>query len=117
VRRAHGGDPIARRVVREAQEALAALVVGVARARRLRAPITVSWAGGLLANASFRAGVWRHLRRGGLRVRTVRPRAAAATPGAWRALLRAPHPRAPHPTLLPGGERVSYARAGARQSR
>jgi len=88
VRRAHAGDPIARRVVLEAQEALAALVVGVARARRLRAPITVSWAGGLLANASFRAGVWRHLRRRGVRVRAVRPRAAAATPGAWRSLLR-----------------------------
>lgn len=92
VRRAHRGDPTARHVVREAQEALAALVVGVARALRLRAPITVSWAGGLLASAPFRAGVWRRLHRRGLRIRAIRPRAAAATPAAWRPLLVPPHP-------------------------
>ena len=102
VRRAHRGDPTARHVVREAQEALAALVVGVARALRLRAPITVSWAGGLLASAPFRAGVWRRLHRRGLRIRAIRPRAAAATPAAWRPLLVPPHP-----ALSPPGERVT----------
>ena len=88
LRRARRGEPTARRVVGEAQEALAALAAGAARALGLRPPVTVSWAGGLLANAAFRAGVWRRLRRRGLRVRPVRPRAAAAAPSAWRALLR-----------------------------
>jgi len=87
LRQALGGDPTARRVTREAQDALAALVAGAVRALGLRPPVTVSWAGGLLANATFRAGVWRRLRRRGVRVRPVRPRAAAAAPSAWRALL------------------------------
>jgi glucosamine kinase len=91
LRRARRGDRRARRVVGKAQEALAALVVDASRALRLRPPITVSWAGGLLTSAPFRAGVWRRVRRLGLRVRAVRPRAAAATPSAWR------------PVLLPGG--------------
>jgi N-acetylglucosamine kinase-like BadF-type ATPase len=87
LRRARRGDRTARRVVREAQEALAALATSATRAIELRPPITLSWAGGLLANAAFRAGVWRRLRRRGLRVRPVRPRAAAAAPSAWRSLL------------------------------
>ena len=87
LRRARRGDRTARHIVREAQEALAALAAGATRALGLRPPITLSWAGGLLANAAFRAGVWRGLRRRGLRVRPVRPRAAAATPSAWRSLL------------------------------
>jgi N-acetylglucosamine kinase-like BadF-type ATPase len=88
LRRARRGDRTARRIVREAQEALAALAAGATRALGLRPPITLSWAGGLLANAAFRAGVWRRLRQRGLRVRPVRPRAGAATPSAWRSLLR-----------------------------
>ena len=36
------------------------------------APIAVSWAGGLLDDPRFRAGVWRALRRRGLRIRPVR---------------------------------------------
>jgi N-acetylglucosamine kinase-like BadF-type ATPase len=95
LRRAGAGDPTARRVVREAQEALAALAAGAARALGLRPPITVSWAGGLLAGAAFRAGVWRRLRRGGLRVRPVRPRAVAAAPEAWRSLLLGLRPSRP----------------------
>jgi len=87
LRRARRGDRRARRIVREAQEALATLARRTARALRLRPPVTLSWAGGLLGDAPFRAGVWRHLRGQGLRIRPVRPRAAAASPGAWRAIL------------------------------
>jgi N-acetylglucosamine kinase-like BadF-type ATPase len=89
LRRARRGDRTARRVVREAQQALAALAAGTARSLRLRPPVTLSWAGGLLGNAPFRAGVWRHLRGQGLRIRPVRPKAPAASPGAWRAVLPA----------------------------
>jgi glucosamine kinase len=126
LRRARAGDATARRVVREAQEALAVLAAGPARALGLRPPITVSWAGGLLAGAAFRAGVWRRLRRRGLRVRPVRPQAAAAAPSAWRALLLArrkgrvsPHPVSPHPTLSPEGRgrRKGAARPGRRAVR
>jgi glucosamine kinase len=87
LRRARRGDRRARRVVREAQAALATLTGRTARALRLRSPVTVSWAGGLLGDAPFRAGVWRHLRAQGLRIRPVRPRAPAANPSAWRAIL------------------------------
>jgi hypothetical protein len=76
-------------VVGEAQRALAALAASAARAARLSQPITVSWAGGLLADPRFRAAVWRRLRGDGLRIRPVRPAAAAATPAAWRAMLAA----------------------------
>lgn len=87
LRRARQGDRRARRVVDEAQRALAALAASAARAARLSQPITVSWAGGLLADPRFRAAVWRRLRGDGLRIRPVRPAAAAATPAAWRAML------------------------------
>lgn len=89
LRRARRGDRIARRVVRDAQQALAVLVGRTARALHLRPPVALSWAGGLMGNAAFRAGVWRHLRSQGLRVRPVRPNAPAASPGAWRAILPA----------------------------
>jgi N-acetylglucosamine kinase-like BadF-type ATPase len=90
LRRARRGDRIARRVVREAQQALAALAAHAARSLRLRPPITLSWAGGLLGNAAFRAGVWRRLRGRGLRIRPARPKAPAASPAAWRAIVPAP---------------------------
>jgi glucosamine kinase len=89
LRRARRGDRRARRVVREAQAALATLAGRTARTLRLRPPVTVSWAGGLLGDAPFRAGIWRHLRAQGLRIRPVRPRAPAASPSAWRAILPA----------------------------
>jgi len=84
--RARHGDARARRVEREAQHALAELVVRAAGPRRRSAPIAVSWAGGLLDDPRFRAGVWRALRRRGARIRPVTPRAAAATPEAWLSL-------------------------------
>jgi glucosamine kinase len=89
LRRARRGDRTARRVVREAQQALATLAARTARALRLRPPVTLSWAGGLLGHTPFRAGVWRHLRGQGLRIRPVRPKAPAASPGAWRAVFPA----------------------------
>jgi N-acetylglucosamine kinase-like BadF-type ATPase len=89
LRRARRGDRTARRVVRDAQAALAALAAHTARALGLRPPITLSWAGGLLGNAAFRAGVWRHARGRGLRVHPVRPKAPAASPAAWRAVFPA----------------------------
>jgi N-acetylglucosamine kinase-like BadF-type ATPase len=88
LRRARRGDRPARRIVGEAQRALADLAARAARAVRLPEPVTLSWAGGLLEDARFRAGVWRRLRRRGLRIRPTRPAAAAASPAAWRALLR-----------------------------
>jgi N-acetylglucosamine kinase-like BadF-type ATPase len=86
LRRARRGDRTARRVVRDAQRALAVLAAGPARALRLRPPITLSWAGGLLDDAAFRAGVWRELRGRGLRVRPRRPEAPAESAAAWRAV-------------------------------
>jgi N-acetylglucosamine kinase-like BadF-type ATPase len=85
VRRARRGNREAGRIVGRAQEALAHLVVRAAGPRRGRRPITVSWAGGLLASERFRVGVWRRLRRRGLAVEPVAPRATAAAPGAWLA--------------------------------
>ncbi|MCI0546768.1 MAG: hypothetical protein L0027_05740 [Candidatus Rokubacteria bacterium] len=77
LRRARGGDPEARRVVGLAQAALAAMVARVARDLRLPAPFAVSWAGGLMADQHFRAGVWRAARRAGLRLRVEAPRESA----------------------------------------
>jgi len=88
LRRAGDGHRDARRVVREAQRALADLAVRAARPLGRRRPVAVSWAGGLLADARFRGGVWRELRRRGLPVRPTPPAAAAATPAAWRSVLR-----------------------------
>ncbi|HYB44654.1 MAG TPA: BadF/BadG/BcrA/BcrD ATPase family protein, partial [Candidatus Methylomirabilis sp.] len=62
LRRADSGSPAARRVVALAQRALADLLVESARQLRLRPPIAVSWAGGLLDDRRFRAGVWRAVR-------------------------------------------------------
>jgi N-acetylglucosamine kinase-like BadF-type ATPase len=108
LRRARGGDRRAHRVVREAQGALAALVAGAAQAARLRPPIAVSWAGGLLADPWFRARVWRQVRSGGLRIRPARPAAAAASAAAWRALL---------PRASSAGGRRAPARRGRRSAR
>jgi N-acetylglucosamine kinase-like BadF-type ATPase len=83
LRRARGGDRRARRIVEGAQEALADLVRRAAGPRRGPRPLTVSWAGGLLGDERFRAGIWRRLRRQGLAVRPVAPRAPAAAPGGW----------------------------------
>ncbi len=83
LRRARRGNRAARRIVRAAQHALADLVQKGAHRGRQRSHVRVSWAGGLLSNQHFRAGIWRELRRQGSRITPVPPRATAATPTAW----------------------------------
>jgi len=87
LRRARRGDRAAGRIVRGAQHALADLVQKVARKSQPRGRIRVSWAGGLLSNQVFRAGIWRELRRRGLRITPLPARATAATPSAWLSTL------------------------------
>ncbi len=73
LRRAARGDRAAREFVTGAQDVLAALTCVVAEDLRLPSPVPVSWAGGLMENPVFRAGVLRSLRRQGLKVRSVAP--------------------------------------------
>ena len=87
LRRARRGDRAARRVVAEAQWALADLVARAAPPGVRREPVAVSWAGGLLDDVRFRSGVWRALRRRGMAIRPTAPAATAATPAAWRSVL------------------------------
>jgi N-acetylglucosamine kinase-like BadF-type ATPase len=89
LRRARRGDPKARAIVREAQAHLARLAVDVARQLGLSPPLAVSWAGGVLGDPVFRAGVKRAVARAGLRARWLPPAAepvAAATNLARRAM-------------------------------
>jgi len=64
-------------IVADAQAALAGLVADLAARLRLRPPIPVSWAGGLLEDPRFRAGVWRAARARGLRLAPTPPRGSA----------------------------------------
>ena len=91
LRAARRGHPIARAVVAGAQHALAELIAQVAARLRMRPPVPVSWAGGLLDDAGFRAGVWRAARQAGLRLTVVSPRGTAldAAAAMARALARA----------------------------
>lgn len=77
LRRAAQRDRAARAFVTNAQEILAAFACQVAEDLRLPAPVSVSWAGSLMANRAFRAGVLRSLRRQGLRARAVAPAGSA----------------------------------------
>ena len=82
IMRARRGDRRARGIVREAQELLAAQALDVVRRLRLRSPVTVSWAGSVLNDAWYRAGVARALSRAGVgarwRVPAMPPVEAAA---------------------------------------
>lgn len=93
LRAARRGHPIARAIVAGAQAALAELVADLAARLRLRPPIAVSWAGGLLADARFRAGVWRAAREAGLRLAPAAPRGSALDAAAEMARGLAPVPR------------------------
>jgi len=73
LRRAAQGDRRARPFVISSQEILAALACCVAEDLRLSPPVPVSWAGSLMENRAFRAGLLRSLRRQGLRARAVAP--------------------------------------------
>jgi N-acetylglucosamine kinase-like BadF-type ATPase len=101
LRRARSGQPAARAIVREAQHHLAALVADVARQLSLARPVTVSWAGGLLDDPGFVAGLRRSVAARGVSARWRPPAAppvAAAAALAQRALGGVPSG--------PGGEGV-----------
>ena len=76
LRRARRGDRPARAVAAAAQRGLAAQARDVVRQLGLRAPVDASWAGSVLADAWFRAGLARALARAGVRARWRRPAAA-----------------------------------------
>ena len=82
IARARRGEPRARRIVREGQEHLAAFAVSAARKLALRPPLAISWAGSLLADDWFRAGVARAVERAGVRARWIAPADDAATAAA-----------------------------------
>ena len=84
IRRARRGDRQARRIVSSGQAHLAAHVIDVARRLRLPSPVLVSWAGSVLSDDWYRAGIRRALARAGLRARWVAP---AREPVAAAALL------------------------------
>jgi N-acetylglucosamine kinase-like BadF-type ATPase len=73
--RARDGDRRAAAIVREGQDRLAALAHEVARALALRGVVDVGWAGGLMADPWFRAGVRRALARRAVRARWHPPAA------------------------------------------
>jgi N-acetylglucosamine kinase-like BadF-type ATPase len=83
--RAKHGDRRARTIVREAQAHLAGFADDVARRLALPAPIAVSWAGSVLDDAWFRAGVARALARAGVRARWRAPAVAPVEAAARRA--------------------------------
>jgi N-acetylglucosamine kinase-like BadF-type ATPase len=66
IRRARGGDPRARAIVWAGQCQLAAQAADVVKRLRLERPVALSWAGSVLANPWFRAGLKRAVRAGGL---------------------------------------------------
>lgn len=76
--RARRGDPGARAIARAGQARLAAHARAVAQTLRLRRPVDVSWAGSVMEDPWFRAGVVRALRRAGLSARWRRPAAEPA---------------------------------------
>jgi N-acetylglucosamine kinase-like BadF-type ATPase len=71
--RARRGDRRARRIVAESQRLLAAGAREVVRALKLRQPVNASWAGSVLENRRFRAGLIRAVARAGVRAHWHRP--------------------------------------------
>jgi N-acetylglucosamine kinase-like BadF-type ATPase len=86
VARARRGDRRARSIVAEGQRHLALLARDVARRLRLPAPIAVSWAGSVVEDAWYRAGLMRALRRAGVRARWQAPAMAPVEAAALRAV-------------------------------
>jgi len=71
--RARRGDRRARRIAVEGQRQLAAGALEVARALQLGGTVNASWAGSVLADRWYRAGLIRAVARAGLRARWHRP--------------------------------------------
>jgi N-acetylglucosamine kinase-like BadF-type ATPase len=71
--RARRGDRRARRIAAEGQRHLAAGALEVARALQLGRTVNASWAGSVLADRWYRAGLIRAVARAGLRARWHRP--------------------------------------------
>lgn len=82
IRRARRGDRRARAIVAAGQARLAGFALSVTRQLRLAAPVAVSWAGSVMEDAWFRAGVARALRRAGVRARWCPPAVPAVTAAA-----------------------------------
>jgi N-acetylglucosamine kinase-like BadF-type ATPase len=78
LRRARRGSRPARLIVARSQHALADLLAQLSSELRLGPPVPVSWSGGLLEDARFRAGAWRAARRCGVAVNPAPPRADPA---------------------------------------
>lgn len=75
-RRARRRDHRARIIVAAAQVHLAGLILAVVRRLRLTDPVRISWAGSVLGDAYFRAGLRRAVTRAGLRARWLPPTSA-----------------------------------------
>jgi N-acetylglucosamine kinase-like BadF-type ATPase len=86
IARARRGDRRARTIVAEAQQHLAAQAVEVVRRLRLSGRVTVSWAGSVLDDAWYRAGVARALSRAGVRARWRAPAMPPVEAAAYRAV-------------------------------
>jgi N-acetylglucosamine kinase-like BadF-type ATPase len=102
IRRARRGDRRARAIVRAGQAHLAAQASDVAKRLRLGRPVRVSWAGSVLADAWFRAGLKRAVRLAGLPARWQPPGAEPVAAAAALAGRLAAHER-PSPS---GGRRA-----------
>jgi len=100
--RARRGDANARRIVRDGQRHLAASIRDVARRLALRAPIDASWAGSVLGNRWFRAGVIRATARAGLRARWHEPAEAPVVAAARLAETLAGRDARPGPARAAG---------------
>jgi len=85
IARARRGDRRALRIVAEAQVHLADLALEVTRRLRLVPPVTVSWAGSVIGDDGFRAGVARALTRAGVHARWQAPAMAPVEAAALRA--------------------------------
>lgn len=79
LRLANAGNSVAKAVIHEAHGHLADLIDQVTQALNLKAPVPVSWGGGLMNQPGFRAGVFRALQRPGHpRVKRITPDSNAA---------------------------------------
>jgi glucosamine kinase len=116
LRRARRGDRRARRIVAAAQAHLARQAAAVARRLKPRGPVAVSWAGGLLVDPWFRAGVARALARAGVRARWQPPAREPVEAAARLAASLAGRQRPPAGAVAAAGSRAA-GRSGAHRDR